>query len=125
LRGHEVLRSRLAVLIALVVCPMLLVACASGGAQAQDKAPSTLCEKLEAVLSDGPDPGADPVGYAMSQILPLGRISTSEGSVARAVGELIAADRALVDSDGGARSATQAITKADDALNGTCPGVAP
>jgi hypothetical protein len=125
LRGHEVLRSRLAVLIALVVRPMLLVACASGGAQAQDKAPRRCARSSRRCSPTGPDPGADPVGDAMSQILPLGRISTSDRSVARAVGELIAGDRALVDSDGGARSATQAITKADDALNGACPGVAP
>ncbi len=83
MRGHEVVRPRLAVLIALVVCPMLVVACASGGARAQDKASRRCARSSRRVLSVGPDP----VGYA--------------------------------------RSAAEAITKADDALNGACPGVAP
>jgi hypothetical protein len=130
LRGHEVLRSRPVVLIALAVLPTLVAACATGGpnggaAQVLDKAPAALCGQLNAVLSDGPDPGADPVGYALSQILPLGQIHTSDGSVATTVRRLIAADRALVDSKGADRSATKAITEADKALNVACPGVAP
>ena len=35
------------------------------------KAPVALCNELNGVLSDGPDPGDDPVGYTLSQILPL------------------------------------------------------
>ncbi len=34
------------------------------------------CKQVEAVLSDGPDPEADPVGYAQAQILPLREIHT-------------------------------------------------
>ena len=130
MRGHEVLRSRPIVVIALAVFPTLVTACATGGAtggaaQVLDKAPAALCGQLDAVLSDGPDPGADPVGYALSQILPLGQIHTSDRSVATTVGRLTAADRALVDSKGADRSATKAIAKADKALNAACPGVAP
>ena len=52
------------------------------------------------MLSDGPDPDADPVGYALSQIVPLGQIHTSDRSVATTVRRLIAADRSLVASNG-------------------------
>ena len=57
-----------------------LTACGSSGPAATAGAASTArtgtarardCERVGVVLADGPDPGADPVGYAESQILPL------------------------------------------------------
>ena len=83
-----------------------------------------MCQQILAVLSDGPDPDADPVGYALSQIKPLAQIHTSDSSVSVTLRKLIAADRALVKSNGSDHTATSAIAKADAALNKACPGVA-
>ena len=40
------------------------------------------------MLSDGPDPDSDPVGYAEAQILPLGQIHTSDAQLRTAIGKL-------------------------------------
>ncbi len=89
------------------------------------KAPASVCEKLNAVFSDGPDPDADPVGYALSQILPLGEIHTSDHALRTDLTKLIAADRALVHSNGKDRAAKADIKKDDHLVNEACPGVAP
>jgi hypothetical protein len=78
-----------------------------------------------AVLSDGPDPDADPVGSALSQIAPLGQIHTSDQALAQRLSSLISADRALVSSSGGDHAATKSIARDDAALNAVCPGVVP
>ena len=83
-----------------------------------------MCQKILGVLSDGPDPDADPVGYALSQILPLGQIHTSDRTVSTTLRSLIRADRALVKSNGADKTAKTGIKKADKSLNKACPGVA-
>jgi hypothetical protein len=77
------------------------------------------------VLSDGPDPDADPVGYALSQIAPLGQIHTSDDAVTQRLSDLIKADRALVSSNGSDHAATKSVAKDGADLNKVCPGVAP
>jgi hypothetical protein len=96
----------------------------SGGAAASTHAPTAVCQKILAVFSDGPDPDADPVGYALSQILPLGQIHTSDQAVSTSLHSLIAADQALVKSNGADKTAKADIKKADKSLNTACPGVA-
>ncbi len=99
-----------------------------GHGSAIPKAPSTVCAQLLAVFSDGPDPDADPVGYALSQIKPLGEVRSSAHSAQptlTTIRTLIAADKALVGSKGSDHSATVTIKKADDRVNDACPGVAP
>lgn len=106
----------------------LLAACSSspsGGSSGQAQAPAAFCQKVLAVLSDGPDPKADPVGYALSQIAPLGQIRTSDQALARRLSSLITADRALVSSNGSDHAASTSIAKDYAALNAACPGVAP
>jgi hypothetical protein len=76
------------------------------------------------VLSDGPDPDADPVGYALSQIAPLGQIHTSDSDLAQRLSDLISADQALVQSNGSDHAATKSIAKDNADLNRICPGVA-
>jgi hypothetical protein len=115
-------------LMSLVLAPLVLAACSSsalGGASSQPKAPIAFCHRVLAVLSDGPDPDADPVGYALSQIAPLGEIHTSDSSLAERVSNLISADKALVGANGSDRAATKTIAKDDAGLNKVCPGVAP
>jgi hypothetical protein len=95
-----------------------------GGAAKAAAAPTAVCQKILAVFSDGPDPDADPVGYALSQVLPLGQIHTSDKAVSRDLHDLIASDRSLVSSNGSSHAAKTGIKKADAALNRACPGVA-
>jgi hypothetical protein len=64
------------------------------------------------------------VGYALSQILPLGQIHTSDQAVASPVAALIAADQQLVNTKGSDPAAATSIKRADAALNKACPGVA-
>jgi hypothetical protein len=104
-----------------------LAACSSsssGGGSSSAQAPAAFCQKVLAVLSDGPDPDADPVGYALSQMAPLGQIHTSDHSLAERLSDLIAADQALVNSNGSDHAATKSIAKDDAGLNKVCPGVA-
>ena len=115
-------------LTSLALAVPLLAACSSGssgGGSSQAQAPTAFCQKVLAVLSDGPDPDADPVGYALSQIAPLGQIHTSDHALAQQLSDLIAADHALVNTNGSDHAATKSIAKDDAGLNKVCPGVAP
>jgi hypothetical protein len=127
-----------ALALTLAAAPLVLAACSSGGSNpgsagsghsggaAVAKAPVALCNELNAVLSDGPDPDDDPVGYALSQILPLQQqVHGSDTAVMTTVNQLIAADQALYNSSGADKSAAATIKKDYTALNKACPGVAP
>ena len=101
-----------------------LVGYQRGGAAAAATAPQALCQQLNGVLADGPDPDADPVGYAFSQIEPLQAIHSSDSSAVHEVSKLISADQAFYNSNGSDKAAATAIKKADASLNKVCPGVA-
>jgi hypothetical protein len=116
--------------LALLAAPLGLAACSSGSSGGSSGggaalAPTALCQKLNAVFSDGPDPDADPVGYALSQILPLRAVHSSDHAVIQTVDRLVAADQDLVHSNGSDKAAATAIKKSDHTLNQACPGVAP
>ena len=95
----------------------------SGGAAAQSRAPAALCEQLTGILADGPDADADPVGSALSHILPLQAVHSSNAAVTAAVNRLVAADQELVQSSGAHKAASFAIERANGALGKICPGV--
>ena len=84
----------------------------------------TACAQVSAVLSDGPDPDADPVGYAEAQILPLGQIRTSDAQLRAAIGKLAGAYRAFFDSNGNSSTAKLAVAAASKQINSFCPGAA-
>ena len=71
------------------------------------------CVAVGDVLADGPDSGADPVGYAHAQILPL----------RRAVRALASAYQAFSSGNGDSAS-TKQVSAAEKAVNALCPGVA-
>jgi len=121
------IRPRTMAMASVALAVPLWAACGSsgsGGGAASAHASTAVCQKILAVLSDGPDPDADPVGYALSQILPLGQVHTSDQAVSTTLHSLIAADHALVKSNGADKTAKADIKKADDSLNTACPGVA-
>jgi hypothetical protein len=115
---------------------LALAACSSGGSPSASggggaataataaKAPTSLCQQIGGVLSDGPDSDADPVGAALSQILPLQAIHSSDDSVIHTVSKLVSADQAFYNSNGTDKSAATAIKNAETSLNKACPGVA-
>jgi hypothetical protein len=102
-----------------------VTACGSSHASAPSSNASVeqTCKQVEAVLSDGPDPEADPVGHAQAQVLPLHRIHTSDERLRQAIGRLASAYRGFFTSNG-SRAAKQAVSLASKALAGICPGVA-
>jgi len=110
-----------------------LAACASGapssarptaGRQVSAAAVRSACNQVSAVLSDGPDPDADPVGYAEAQILPLGQIRTADTPLRTAIGRLASAYKALFASNGSSVAAKQAVASASKQVNAFCPGAA-
>jgi hypothetical protein len=97
---------------------------ASAPRQASATAVRATCSQVSAVLSDGPDPDADPVGYAEAQILPLSQIRTSDAQLRAAIGKLASAYRAFFDSNGSSATAKLAVTAATKRINSFCPGAA-
>jgi len=80
------------------------------------------CTSVGDVLSDGPDPGADPVGYAEAQVLPLRQLKITASKLHDAVERLASAYQTYSSSNGHAGSAQ--VAKAEKVLNAICPGAA-
>ena len=126
MRLHETGIQGRAVLAAAALggCALLLTACGSSGsssATAATTAAKNACQQVSAALSDGPDPGTDPVGYAQAQVLPLQQIHTSDQSLQKAIGALADAYQQFSSSNGDA-TAKQAVSQASRRVNATCPG---
>ena len=110
-----------------------LAACASGTPASRPAATTrqvstaalrSTCKQVGAVLSDGPDPDADPVGYAEAQILPLGQIRTSDSQLRAAITRLTRAYQAFYASNGASGAAKAAVASASKRINAFCPGAA-
>jgi hypothetical protein len=104
---------------------LLISAC---GSSAHSTASSTAvtastCEHISAVLGDGPDPDADPVGYAEAQILPLRQISVPDQPLRGVIGQLADAYQEFFTSNGSS-NAKEAVAVASKKLNSICPGAA-
>jgi hypothetical protein len=109
----------------------LLAACASPAPASRPvaaTAPATevhvTCSQVSAVLSDGPDPAADPVGYAQAQILPLGQIRAPDPQLRAAITELARAYRTFFASNGTSGAAKMAVATASKRVDSFCPGAA-
>jgi hypothetical protein len=100
----------------------LIAACSSSPAHPSASVTSKTCEQVSAVLSDGPDPAADKVGYAEAQILPLRAIHTTSPVLRSAIGELADAYSRFFASNGQSASATSAVATATARMNKLCPG---
>jgi len=110
--------------IAVVACgsssPHASAATALGTAVQQD------CTAIADVLADGPDPGADPAGYAQAQVLPLRQLKISDAALRHDVLALASAYQGF-SASGGARgtAAAQQVTKTENTVNSICPQAAP
>ena len=117
-------RSFTALAVTLTGLLWLLTACASSQAAAHKAAPSAVqstCGKISAVLANGPDPDADPVGYAEAQILPLGQIHSADRPLGAAISRLARAYQEFFTSNGGA-AAKASVASASQRVNSCCPG---
>jgi hypothetical protein len=103
---------------------VLLGGCSSSGPATSSAAVRATCTQVGAVLSDGPDPTADPVGYAEAQVLPLQQIRTPDAQLRAAIGKLASAYRAFFDSGGSSSSAKLAVAAASKRIDSFCPGAA-
>jgi hypothetical protein len=119
-------RRTTALLAATALAIMLPVsACsASAGTSASgtSAAASETCQQVSAALSDGPDPGTDPVGYAEAQILPLRQIRTSDPALGKAIDTLADAYSGYFAANGTGKTARAALTTAINRVNSLCPG---
>jgi hypothetical protein len=124
---------RLAGYVTLILTVALVCACGSSGqsstAAATSASPSAAaiaatCEQVSGVLSDGPDPDADPVGFADAHILLLRQISTTDQALHGALSQLADANQKFVASNGKSANAKEAIAVASKKLNSICPGAA-
>lgn len=112
-----------------VALTLLLAGCggSSASASASSAAPSAsavsqACQQVGAVLSDGPDPDADPAGYAEAQILPLRQIHAPDQRLTTAISQLAAAYQQVFASNGTSAAATRAVTGASKKVSAICPG---
>jgi hypothetical protein len=76
------------------------------------------------VLSDGPDPDADSVGYAQAQVLPLAQLKLSDATLSHDASRLAAAYKEFSSTNGSAAAAVK-VSAAETALNSVCPNAAP
>ena len=112
---------------AVVLSAGMLAACSSSGgsASATSTPLNTTCRQVSAVLGNGPDPDADPVGYADAQILPLRQIrATTDPELERAIDDLATAYQQSSGANGVGSAAKQAVSQASDRINALCPGAA-
>ncbi len=107
----------------------LLAACgASGAPQGASKSSASAltleCLQVSAVLSDGPGPTVDPIGYAEAQILPLRKVHPEDKALEEAIESL---DRAYeeVYATSDSAAAKNAENKESRRMNAICPGAAP
>ena len=102
---------------------LLLCACGSSKpALSSAQVKKQTCKQVEAVLSDGPDSEADPVGHAQAQILPLRAIHTADVILHRAIDTLAAAYQSFSSTDGSG-AAKSAVSTASKTVEHLCPGI--
>ena len=80
---------------------------------------------LADVLADGPDPAADPVGYAEAQVQPLRQLTISDATLQPAVLTLASAYETFSNSSTSTRATSaQAVTRAENEVSKICPQAA-
>jgi hypothetical protein len=111
------------IFVALVVAIPVTIGAwiASAHNQAAAPVPAATCQAVAAVLSDGPDPSVDPVGYAEAQVLPLRQITTSDAALRTAILQLSSAYESLYKSNG-SKTSSQLVSAAAKKIVRYCPG---
>jgi hypothetical protein len=115
------LRGGVLTFCALGAASAVFSACGSPATPAATTAVTKVCQQVSAVLSDGPDQGADPIGYAEAQVLPLRQIHTADRDLRAAIDALASAYQQFFQSDG-TKATADAVSRAGHTLNAICPG---
>ena len=110
--------------MAVLLVSALLDACGSSSSTAAKLAAKRTCKEVEAVLSDGPEAAADPVGYAQAQVLPLRQIRTSDRELRAAIDRLASAYQTVYLDGRVEPAAKRAVSSAAAGLDQLCPGAA-
>lgn len=127
---REVASPRLRRVAAVFVGGATLLAATGGAASAATRKPSPqptkaqlamTCTRIADVLSDGPDPGADPVGYALAQVRPLREIATDDETLKKDI-EALASAYETVYKTNDKKGTQAAVQKAGKMIDKTCPG---
>ncbi|MGO9659207.1 MAG: hypothetical protein ACLP7F_12725 [Acidimicrobiales bacterium] len=113
-----------AVLCGALAVGAVVIGCGAPGLSPTSAAVRATCQDVAAVLSDGPDPSADPVGHAEAQILPLRQIHSSDPRLQAAIDGLASAYQQFFDTKG-TGSAKRAVNGAMHELTSICPALAP
>ena len=128
---HAVTRRQASALLTLPVLLALALtvsACGSGGSSASGPgthattAAQTACQQVSVVLTNGPDPGTDPVGYAEAQVLPLRQIHTTDPALSKAISALADEYASYSAANGKGKAVTAALATAINRINSACPG---
>jgi hypothetical protein len=112
--------------IASLAIAMLMSACSSGGSTTASADSVTqnqqVCQQVSAVLSNGPDPDTDPVGYAQAQVLPLEQLNVStQTTIGKAISTLVSDYSSYISANGTDKAANSALTAAINRINSLCP----
>ena len=102
----------------------LLAACGSSSKPALTSAQvkKQTCKQVEAVLSDGPEPEADPVRGARRRSCRCGRSAPTDAKLAGAIGTLASAYKAFSESNG-ASAPKAAVNSATKKIKTLYPGI--
>jgi hypothetical protein len=121
--GARPLHARLGTLAGVLLAGVLGTAAVPSlpSANASVSSVKQTCVLVAAVLSDGPDPGVDPVGYAQAQILPLREIHTRDAELKRAIDSLASAYQIFVRDNGKSLAAHRAVNVAMKEIDAICP----
>jgi hypothetical protein len=114
--------------LALLASSLLVLAgcgsSSSGGSTTSATLPTPpICTQIGGVLGNGPDPGADPVGYAEAQIGPLAALHASNPTLQQAIRTLDTAFRHEF-ADNASAASKAAVHRAQRKVNSICPGAA-
>jgi hypothetical protein len=107
--------------------PLLASACGASPVSATESSRAAkaqvnaTCTRISDVLADGPDPGVDPVGYALAQVRPLREITTSDRALERDIATLASAYEAVYKTND-AKGTEAAVDAAGKELDTICSG---
>jgi len=112
----------LAILLPVSACGSSGSTTASTTSTTSTTAATQACNQVSTLLTNGPDPDADPVGYAEAQILPLRQVQTSDAPLGTAISTLASAYSGYSAANGKSKTATATLTAAINRINALCPG---
>lgn len=110
--------------IVMLALATMVSACGSSGHTTASAAAAPVaepaCQQVGDALSNGPDPDADPVGYAEAQIQPLRQIHATSPALAQAITTLAGAYSSFYTANG-AGPAKSVLNAAIKRINSLCP----